>query len=308
MSDITLTVPETLDGERLDKCIVQLYTGATRARVRRAIEESQVRVNGKRGPKSALVHTGDVITFPGEDVSHEMDAALPDPNTDPHVVYQDESVIVCNKPAGMPCMPLRPGELGTLASALLAKFPELEGFGYGLREPGLLHRLDTDTSGLVVFARTAAVFENLRESLEDRLIEKEYLVICEEANLTDRGVIEVPLTNHPKDQRRVLACIHPRDVMRLSPRPAVTQYEVLDRKGRWALVKVRLNKASRHQIRAHFAHVEAPLAGDTLYGGPEVPGLTRHALHASRVRHEPRPSFDVRADLPADMAALLADA
>lgn len=307
MSDITLTVPDTLDGERLDKCIVQLYAGATRARVRRAIEESQVRVNGKRGPKSALVHTGDVITFPGEDVSHEADAASADPNTDPHVVYEDAAVIVCDKPAGMPCMPLRPGELGTLSNGLLAKFPELQGVGYGPREPGLLHRLDTDTSGLVVFARTAQAFEILKDSLEDRLLEKEYLVICEEQNLTDRGTIEVPLTNHPKDQRRVLACVHPRDVMRLSPRPASTEYEVVERKGRWALVRVKLNKASRHQIRAHFAHIEAPLAGDTLYGGPEVAGLTRHALHASRVRHEHRPAFDVSSALPADMAQVLAE-
>lgn len=308
MSDISVTVPDYLNGERLDKCIPQLYTGATRARVRRAIEESLVRVNGKRGPKGALVHTGDVITFRGEDVSHEADAAVPDADLDPHVVFSSEDVIICDKRAGIPCMPLRAGEKGTLANGVLSRFPEIADVGYSTREPGLVHRIDTDTSGLVVFARSAAAFEILKASLEDRLMEKEYLVICEEANLTDKGVIEVPLTNHPKDQRKVLACVHPRDVMRLSPRPATTEYEVLERKGRWALVRVKVNKAARHQIRAHFAHIEAPLAGDVLYGGPEVPGLSRHALHASRVQHAWKPLFDVRSELPADLRAVLESA
>jgi 23S rRNA pseudouridine1911/1915/1917 synthase len=127
--------------------------------------------------------------------------------------------------------------------------------------------------------------------------------------LPDEGTIEYPIANHPKDQRRVYACVHPRDVMRYAPRPAVTRYTVEKRVGEWALVRAEASRAVRHQIRAHFAALEHPLAGDALYGGKAVPGLARHALHAARVAYAGAPelSFDVSSPLPPELASLVGD-
>jgi 23S rRNA pseudouridine1911/1915/1917 synthase len=170
-----------------------------------------------------------------------------------------------------------------------------------------LHRLDTDTSGLVIVARNARAWGTLHAALKDGRIHKTYLLVCKEEGLADDGTIAFPIAKHPKDQRRVYPCIHPRDVMRYEPRLATTEYRVIERKAPWALVEVTVAKALRHQIRAHFAAIEHPLAGDVLYGGPEVSDLKRHALHASRVAFpggDALGAFDVRSPLPKEIAAL----
>jgi 23S rRNA pseudouridine1911/1915/1917 synthase len=217
-------------------------------------------------------------------------------------------VIVADKPGGQPTAPIRAGETGTLANALVGHHPELAGIGHSPREPGLVHRLDTDTSGVVVAARTAEAFETLKEALKDHRLEKSYLAVCASEGLPDEGTIEFPIANHPKDQRRVYPCIHPRDVMRYEPRPASTSYRVERRVGPWALVRVEVARALRHQIRAHFAAIEHPLAGDVLYGGAPVRALGRHALHAARVAFAGGAgveAFDVESPLPAEIAVLL---
>ena len=141
------------------------------------------------------------------------------------------------------------------------------------------------------------------------MLGKEYLLVCASESLPDQGTIEYPIANHPKDKRRVYPCIHPRDVMRYAPRPAVTSYRVEKRVGPWALVRAEAARAVRHQLRAHFAAIEHPLAGDVLYGAPAVEGLSRHALHAARVSYDgggdASLAFDVSSPLPADMAKLV---
>jgi 23S rRNA pseudouridine1911/1915/1917 synthase len=301
------SVPPSLDGTRLDKAVGELFGGTSRARTKRAIDEGKVRVNGRRAPKGALVHTGDVLSFEvGDAVAGE--AAVAEPNAALEVRFESPSVLVVAKPAGQPTAPLRPGETGTLANALVGRFPELAGIGHSPREPGLIHRLDTDTSGLVVVARTAAAFDALSAALKDEAIEKGYYVVCAEDGLPDEGSIDFPIANHPKDRRRVYPCVHPRDVARYAPRPASTRFSVVRRVSDLALVQVSIKKALRHQIRAHFEALGHPLAGDELYGGPPRPGLTRHALHAYRVAFagpSPDLSFDVEEPLPADLAALV---
>jgi 23S rRNA pseudouridine1911/1915/1917 synthase len=204
---------------------------------------------------------------------------------------------------------LRDGETGTLANALVGHHPEVAAFGYSPREPGIVHRLDTETSGCVVAARTEGAFTTLRAALQDEKLEKEYLLVCLEENLPDQGSIEYPIANHPKDKKRVYPCIHPRDVIRYAPRPAITSFTVEKRAGRFALVRAHAARAVRHQIRAHFAALGHPLVGDALYGGEAVPGLGRHALHAARVSFDgggdAKLAFDVTSPLPPDMAALL---
>jgi 23S rRNA pseudouridine1911/1915/1917 synthase len=303
-------VPDSLDGVRLDRAAAALDPSLSRARLKRAIDEGAVKVNGRRRPKGAVVATGDTIVIDIGEVPNVDAPAVPEPDAPLDVVFEGEGVVVVNKPAGMPTAPLRPGETGTLANALVGHYPEIAGIGYSPRDPGLMHRLDNDTSGLVVAARSKEAFETLKGALDAGGINKSYLLVCG-SGLADRGTIEFPITNHPKDQRRVYACVHPRDVMRYAPRPASTQYSVVKRSGGLALVEAKVARALRHQIRVHFAALGFPLSGDTLYGGEPVPGLERHALHASRIAFTGGPGvakFDVTCDLPADMAAIVAAA
>jgi len=302
------TVPDQLDGERLDRAAAQLASGLSRARLKRAIEGGAVRVNGRRRPKGALVAKGDVISIDTSQVSDADSPAEPTPDAPLVVSFEGEGVLVVDKPAGQPTAPLRPGEVGSLANALVGRYPELAGVGYSAREPGLVHRLDTDTSGLVLVARTKDAFEVLRAALKEDRIDKRYLLLCASADLPDEGTIEFPIANHPKDQRRVYPCIHPRDVMRYAPRPASTFYRIIQRGSPWALVEVTVSRALRHQIRAHFAAIDHPLAGDVLYGGAEIRSLRRHALHASQIAFSGAPgvvAFDVTSKVPPQMAALV---
>ncbi len=308
-----LVIPASLEGARLDKALAELLPELSRTRVRRAIELGVVRVNGRRMPKGGTVSGGDTIRI---DVDKVADApAVATPGADLRVVLETPQVLVLDKPAGQPTAPLRPGEEGTLVNALLGRYPELvpgpdgEVIGHSTREPGIIHRLDTDTSGAVVAARTAGAFEELRAALHEGRLDKRYLLLCASEGLPDEGVIEFGLANHPKDQRRVYACIHPRDVMRYEPRSARTVYRVVQRPGPWALVEATVEKALRHQIRAHFAAIGHPLAGDELYGGSVIRSLGRHVLHAARIAYEGGPTvpaFDASVPLPQDIADLLA--
>lgn len=308
MAKVECTVTEELAGARLDKAIVALVQGASRSRVKRAIEDGEVRVNGRVLPKGGVVNPGDVISLEDDVVKSGEASCLPEPEAPLVVRHASSSVIIVDKPAGQPTAPLRPGETGTLAGALLGHYPELAGIGYSPREPGVLHRLDTETSGLVVVARTARAFESLREALQGERISKEYLLVCRSEGLPDEGSIEHPIANHPKDKKRVYPCVHPRDVMRYAPRPALTRFSVVSRAGEHALVRATAARAVRHQIRAHFASIGHPLVGDALYGETS-PAIARHALHAARVAYEgdgdPELAFDVSSELPADMSRLL---
>jgi 23S rRNA pseudouridine1911/1915/1917 synthase len=306
------TVPASLHGSRLDKAIAHSLPDLSRARVKRAIELGAVRVNGRRMAKGGTLSEGDKVRI---DVAQVVETpATGTPDAPLKVVFENAQVVVVDKPAGQATAPLRPAEIGTLVNAVLGHYPELvpdgpDAFiGHSAREPGIIHRLDTETSGAVVVARTAAAFETLKTALKAGKLDKRYLLVCSGQGLADEGAIEFPLTNHPKDQRRVYACIHPRDVVRYEPRPACTRYRVLQRAGNWALVEVSVGKALRHQIRAHFAAIGHPLAGDELYGGPVIRALGRHALHAARVVFaggDGIDAFDAEVALPKDMASLL---
>lgn len=310
MAKLEITVTEELGGARLDKAIVALVEGASRARVKRAIEDREVRVNGRVLAKGGVVNPGDVISLDDASVRSAEGGAAPEPDAPLTVRHEAPGVLVVDKPAGQPTVPQRPDETGTLANALVGRFPELAGIGYSPREPGVVHRLDTDTSGLVVVARTAEAFDVLRDALQSERISKEYLLVCKSDGLPDDGTIEHPIANHPKDKKRVYPCIHPRDVMRYAPRPALTKFTVVKRSGDWALVRATAPRAVRHQLRAHFASIGHPLAGDVLYGEEGASQvLPRHALHASRVAFDGEGdkalAFDVTSDLPADMQALV---
>jgi 23S rRNA pseudouridine1911/1915/1917 synthase len=315
---VRIPITEADAGARLDKLLVQKVPGLGRAGAKRLFVEGKVRVvTGERGRKAAkgdIANPGDVLEIDLAETA-QGSAAVPDPEAPLSVLLETPQLVVLDKPAGQPTAPLDPGERGTLANALVARYPEMAGIGFSPREPGLCHRLDTGTSGLVLAARTAEAFDVLSRALKEGRLDKRYLVICAARDLPESGTIDIPLAPHPKDRRRVYPCIHPRDVARLGPRPASTSYQRLREHEPWALVEVKAPKAARHQIRAHFAAIEHPLAGDALYGGPPLPGAgeatdegARHALHAHRIVWKGDatvPAFAVESPLPPDLAALL---
>ena len=306
MPERVLPVAERHAGQRIDKFLTGEIPELGRSKARKLFEAGRVRLNGRRARKGDVVDAGDqvVVELP-ETLSP---TAVAEPDAPLRVLLETDEVLVLEKPAGQPTAPLEPGETGTLANALVGRYPELAGIGYSPREPGLLHRLDTDTSGIVIAARTPEAFETLAAALKEGRLEKRYLLVCEQEGLADTGTIEIPIAPHPKDRRRVYPCVHPRDVARYAPRPAMTSYRVLRREGELALVEARAPKAMRHQVRAHMAAIGHPLVGDLLYGGKEVTGLGRHALHASHVKwtgDATVPAFEIHSELPDELASLL---
>jgi len=238
-------------------------------------------------------------------------AALPDPSAPLSLAYEDAALVVADKPAGMPSHPLAPGELGTLASALVARFPEMANLGYSAREPGIVHRLDTDTSGLVLAARTRAAFDGLRAQLDRGAIDKRYLALC-------RGTPAAASIGVPQHAALVArgARVHvqlDRDLARHDAQPITTTivrvvgvYRSSD--GELALLEVKAERARRHQVRAHLAALGHPIAGDERYGGPALPGLGRHFLHASAITFthpESGAALHVASDLSAELQAAL---
>lgn len=307
-----LTIGEQDAGMRLDKLLVRAVPGLGRAGAKRLFEDGRVRVVPAGAIRARRAAKGDVAA-PGDCLEIDLDAvpaegAVPDAEAPLRVLLERADVVVADKPAGQPTAPIDPGERGTLANALLARYPEMAGIGFSPREPGLCHRLDTETSGCVLACRTKAAFDVLAPALKAGRLDKRYLLVCPARDLGESGVIDIPLAPHPKDRRRVYACVHPRDVARYGPRPASTVWTKLREVGPWALVEARAPKAARHQIRAHFAAIGHPLAGDALYGGEPAPGLARHALHASSISwagDAAVPPFSVESPLPTDIAAFV---
>lgn len=309
-----IEIGEKQAGGRLDKVVVAALPGVGRAGAKRLFAEGRVHLvpasggRPRRAAKGDVAATGDLVEV---DVT-PADAnggAVPEPEAVLELLLERNDLVVVDKPAGQPTAPLDPGERGTLANALVGRWPEMVSIGFSAREPGLCHRLDTETSGCVLAARTEAAFTALTRALKDGRLDKRYLLLCAAADLPETGTIEIPLAPHPKDRRRVYPCIHPRDVARYAPRAATTTYRTLSLHGELALVEASAPRAARHQIRAHFAAIDHPLAGDALYGGPAIAGLTRQALHAHAITWRGDavvPAFAVRSPLPADLAALTA--
>lgn len=304
------TIQDQDAGTRLDKLLCAKLPGIGRTAVKRLFVEGRVRVGdeGKSARRAAKGDVGSAGQFVEVDVDATDTAAVADPDAPLEVVLETPQVLVLDKPAGQPTAPLAPGERGALANALVARYPDVASCGFSPREPGLCHRLDTDTSGLVLAARSPEAFATLTEGLREGRLDKRYWLIVSADGLPEAGTIDVPLAPHPKDRRRVLACTHPRDVARYAPRPASTSWSRVREAGNLALVEARAPRALRHQIRAHFAAIGHPLVGDSLYGGDVGLGLTRHALHAFRIAWPGDaivPAFTTTSPLPAELERLL---
>lgn len=302
LGDLERTIGEQETG-RLDVALGRVVPGLSRRQAQRLIDEGRVFVNGRRAPKGRRVVAGEVVRLPASVLA--LDEAVADAGVELRVLAESTSWLALDKPAKQPTQPLRPGELGTLVGGLLARYPEVRGIGYGPREPGILHRLDTDTSGIVLVARTTAAFEVMRGMLASGEIEKTYRALVGGRCTAPRDV-RLALRRDPRDARRVVPDPSTPDDEDVTP---LTRILAATGLGEFALVTVTASPAKRHQVRAHLAALGHPIVGDTLYGGPALEGVDRHMLHASQVVFRCPDTGQRRAvdaPLPLDFAAAVA--
>lgn len=302
---LTFTVAADQAGLRLDKLVVA-RTELGRRRVSELFAEGQVTIGGRVAVKGEPARADDEVSVSLPD----NDRPRPEPDSPLCVRLETANLVIVAKPAGQASAPLR-GESGTLAGALLARFPEMAEVGHSPREPGILHRLDNFTSGLMIAARSKDAFQRLHNALRRGALQKKYLAIVANRGLEPTGVIDGAIAPDRQNPRRVLvgeAASVRRGKNRA--RAAVTRYRVVRHTDEWALLEVDVSRALRHQIRAHLASIGCPIAGDQVYGGPPHSALgERHALHASYVAwagDETIAAFAVEEPLPDDMASLMA--
>ena len=255
---------------RLDQYLAQLDLGLTRSRLRQLIDSGNVLVNGATVKPAHRLRPGDRVLVsvppprPAAAVAQEI------PLT---VVYQDSELVVIDKPAGLAVHP-GPGHPDrTLVNGLLALCPDIQGIGGEIR-PGIVHRLDKDTSGLMIAAKTEQAHHNLSQQIKDRAVEKIYLALVEGEPSPESGVIDAPIGRDPRRRTRM--------AVTAGGRESRTGYRLLERAGRYSLLELRLYTGRTHQARVHLAWLGLPLLGDAVYG-KRSPLLPRHFLHASRL-------------------------
>ena len=284
------------DGDvRLDQYLASLDLGLTRSRLRQLIDSGDVLVNGAAVKAAHRVRPGDRVRVsvppPRPSVAVPQDIPLT-------VVYQDADLVVIDKPAGLAAHP-GPGHPDrTLVNGLLALCPDIQGIGGQIR-PGIVHRLDKDTSGLMMAAKTEAAHHHLSQQIKDRTVQKGYLALVVGVPSPDSGVIDAPIGRDPRRRTRMAVTADGRE--------SRTGYRVLECAGRFTLLELQLHTGRTHQARVHLSWLGHPLLGDSVYGR-RSPLLPRHFLHAHSLAFahpSTGESLQFRSPLPRDLETAL---
>lgn len=294
-----VVVPDE-NGERLDKVLVKLYPELSRSHVQRLIDEGKLTTNGKPGKSGYKLRSGDnlrLIIPPPEPLPHLLPEAIP-----LDIIYEDADIIVINKPAGLVVHPAPGHSSGTLVNALLHHVPGLN--INGNQRPGIVHRLDKDTSGLLVAAKHDVALGNLIEQMKNHETTKIYLTLLEGNMQPPAGIIDAPIGRDPSQRKQM-------DVVSTG-KPARTHYKVLKYLPQHTYIEARLETGRTHQIRVHFSHMDHPVVGDSIYGRRKPTlNLKRQFLHAHRLGLKLPSSGEYRefeAPLPADLERALDEA
>jgi 23S rRNA pseudouridine1911/1915/1917 synthase len=296
--DISLAVPPTAAGERLDRFLAGLEEVGSRAAAERLLGEQRVLVDGAVRAKSYRLIGGEHLEL---DVPEGRPSALEPEQLDLRVAYEDEHLLVVDKPAGVVVHPSAGHSSGTLVHGLLGH--AIAG-GEEPERPGIVHRLDRDTSGLLVVARSEDAHRRLQRLLRDRKIEREYLALVRGRPRSHGGRIEAAIGRDRTDPTRI-------SLDTATPREAITSFELAELLQHHALLRVRLETGRTHQIRVHLAAIDLPVAGDPVYGVAGDLGLERQFLHAARLAFDhPVTGGRVEAEspLPPDLEEALARA
>lgn len=306
MATQTITVPDEADGTRLDRFLASVLGDQSRSRLQKLIKDGQVLVGGRAAKPNQPVKRGQDVSI---DIPEPLPAA-PAPEALPlQILYQDQDVIVVDKPAGMVVHPAAGHESGTLVNALLHHVEDLSGIG-GEKRPGIVHRLDRGTSGLMVVAKHDAAHGELARQFHDREVEKEYIALVWGEVMAGRR-IDLPIGRHPVDRKKMSAKAR-------RSREAATRIVRAEHFGRTlTLAHVAIHTGRTHQIRVHLSAIGHPIVGDSLYGGVHrrVPGDLRAVTHLERpFLHAARLAFKHPADgrrmeftseLPVDLQSVL---
>jgi len=296
-----LTVEPASAGARLDRWLTERFPALSRARLQTLIRGGLVRVDGAVLKAAHRLRGGETVEI--EIPPPAAEELVPEP-TALSVVYEDDYVLVVDKPAGMVVHPGAGRAHGTLAAAVLAHSPTVAGVG-GPRRPGIVHRLDKDTSGLLVIAKTQAAYDDLVAQLAARTVTRRYLAVVHGRVRAAAGVVNAPIGRHPRD--RVKMAVRPAG----RGKRAVTRYRVLERFPHFTFLELHLETGRTHQIRVHFASLGHPVAGDQVYGKPrlrppvELDGYALHAAGLTFVHPVFRKSVELDAPVPARMQRLL---
>ena len=292
-----LTAATEHAGVRLD-AFLSADGALTRSQAARLIAEGRVRVNGKPAAKSARLSGGETVTV---DVPQLRETALPPQDIPLDVVYEDDDVIVVNKPTGLVVHPAPGHPDGTLVNALLHHCGDsLSGIG-GEKRPGIVHRIDRDTSGLIIAAKNDAAHLALSAQLKDHSLSRTYECLVTGNMKQDSGTVDAPIGRSSADRKKM--AVIP------TGRRAVTHWEVIARYPGVTHLRCRLETGRTHQIRVHMAYIGHPILGDTVYGAKKpVPGLTGQCLHAAGLRFvHPRTGepVELHCPLPPEFTAML---
>ena len=295
LSAETKTYTVKAETDRLDKFLASQDLDITRSQIHRLIEDLQVVVNGSYAKPSQKLRFGDTVfvTIPAPKPLELMPQGIPAP-----LVYEDDHVIVVDKPAGLSVHPGPGHPDGTLVNALLALCPDIRGVG-GVIRPGIVHRLDKDTSGIMVVAKTDKAHLGLSRQLKDREVTKGYLAMARGPIIPPEGIIDQPIGRDPRNRKKMAVLEE--------GRASRTNYKVIERLSSYDILQVYLDSGRTHQIRVHLAYLGHPLVGDRLYG-KDNSVLNRQFLHANHLGFtHPLTSehMDFRSNLPDELQTVV---
>lgn len=269
----TFKVPQLEAPLRLDLFLIRHFPGSGRKYWRESLEGG-AKIDGRPASKGQTLRGGEEIWL--REAPTTSKKFSPNPGIDLEILYEDEALFAVLKPAGMPSHPLKASESGTAVNAVLARFPGQTKMKPP-REAGLVHRLDNETSGVLLFAKTPEALAALRSMSQSGKMRKVYLARVA-GNLSGQGEIDSPIGHAPKNAKKMRVAPSPKAAKTAKARPALTRYRRLENDAASSLLEVEIAVGARHQIRIHLAALGHPLIGDTLYGGPKAKRLALHAL------------------------------
>ena len=295
LQEETKTYKVTVGADRLDRFLASQGLEITRSQIHRLIEDGQVAINGLHAKPSQKVRSGDIIVLT---ILPPKPLALVPQDIPVPLIYQDEHLIVLDKPSGLSVHPGPGHPDGTLVNALLAHCPDIKGVG-GVIRPGIVHRLDKDTSGLMVVAKTDTAHLSLSKQLKNREVVKGYLAVSKGSINPVEGLIDLPIGRDPKNRKKMAVIEGGRD--------SKTRYRVVEHLNGYEILQVYLETGRTHQIRVHLAYMGHALLGDQVYGkGNSL--LGRQFLHANHLKFI-HPVTDMhmefRSNLPDEMLAVI---
>lgn len=301
--NLNIVITKNNAGQRLDRFLVEVLNKESagdkisRADLARAVKNGKILTNNKKVKPSYILKKGDKVIFSDQEAvmsNQKKESLIPNPEVEFEVIFKDENIIVVDKPAGLQVHPVKPTGHGaspnskeqenTLVNGLIAKFPEIKNVGEDLKRPGMVHRLDKDTSGVIVVARNQKSFEELKKLFKNRKIKKKYLAVVYGKLKNKNGVIEKPIARAGNYKKQTIAGRKTKTKIR----QAITKYKVLQEFKNYSLVEARLITGRTHQIRIHFFSLGHPVIGDKIYkikGKSKFNQLKtkRQLLHASQI-------------------------